>query len=488
MPTRQCRASSFRRGGAWTKVVIFVSLYLLLLQSLIESVVVLYLYGNKHIDSKMAPSLLFALTAVRLIPVIAWPSLISLLWAVGVSCALHRAVVIISVLAVLTVCLYFCSRELCKRPYDVSLLGVYSHQCSSRDGSILSASTLYSQKGLGHDILCVCRHSDVTYYRAPYRTPSDDGGSWESRPSIPQLAPIRSTSFLRFSPDQEAEAEYLSETIFSRRASTSTAQDRFQPQEQALPELPGANLRPQSIHTRNQSSFSSLRRFLPKSLPVSVPLSSDPQIRALAEATAHIDLGKQELQKDGPVSEEPKAVEPSSESISLPLKGNNQLPTTQDSENNISTSLPSSTTMNFAECPEIKHNTQTAPLLPTLKPKSNPTPSFWSTLPIHSQHNPLRMNSNTMGNPRRHSQNLSQNLFGPPHIPRYTQSQRFPDVQYQFQHRYQQRGLRRSRSSTFGNMKFAPVPGHLDCIRETGASINKLPMDDGRIPNRTQDN
>ncbi|KAL4996319.1 hypothetical protein BDV10DRAFT_196022 [Aspergillus recurvatus] len=590
MPTMHYRAISPKRGGAWTKVVIFVSLYVLLLQSLIEWVVVLYLYGNKHVDSKMAPSLIFALIASFLtVPLVilhsflAWQynrvlryasqkamlhtmctyilrlttivwlgaSVAGLVvvsqqayclpdgapgsfWDVGVSCALHRAVVIVSVLSFLTVCLYFCSRELCERPYDVSLLGVYSYQRSSRDGSILSASTLYSEKGLERDILCVCRYPDVAYGRAPYMTPGSDSGDSKSMPSIQQPAPIRSTSFPRFSPDPEAEAEYLSGTTvtlgtqselqpsISRTPSTATAQYRFQAQEQTIPELPGASLRRQSTHTRNQSSLSSLRRFLPKSLPVSVPLSSDPQIRALAEATTtHVDLEKQKLQKEESVSEELKAPEPPESPPSAP-KEDNQLLITQDTENSTFTSLPRSTTMSSAEAPEVithvpapvpAHNpltirrsntTQTASVPSTLSPKSNPTPSSWSTLLGPTQHSPLRMNSNTMRIPRRHSQNLNQNQFGAPHIPRYTQSQRFPgprgynrysrqlrrnasDVQYQYQYRYRQQGLRRPRSSTFGNMSIASMPGHLDCIRETGASIDELPMDDGRIPGRTQD-
>ncbi|KAL6237623.1 hypothetical protein BDW75DRAFT_76268 [Aspergillus navahoensis] len=583
MPTMQYRAISPKRGGAWTKVIIFVSLYVLSLQSLIEWVVVLYLYGNKHVDSKMAPSLIFALIASFLtVPLLilhsflAWhynrvlgyasqkamlhavctyilrlttivwlgASVAGLVvvsqqayclpddtpgsfWNVGVSCALHRAVVIVSVLSFLTVCLYFCSRELCEHPYDVSLLGVYRPQRSSREDSILSASTLYSEKGLKRDILCICRHPDVTYGRAPYMKPSDDSSDSKGTPSIRQPASIRSASFLRFSPDLEAEVEYLSGTTvtpgtqselqpgISRTPSTATAQDRFQAQEQALPELPGAALRPQSTHIRNQSSLSSLRRFLPKSLPVSAPLSLDPQIRALAEATTHVDLEKQEFQKEGSVPEEPKAPEPPAESPSSPSK-DHQLRTTQDFEKSTSTSLPRSTTVNSAEAPEVippapAHNpltirrsntTQTASLPPTLNLKSNPTLSSWSTLLGPTQHNPLRMNSNTMRIPRRHSQNLSQHQFGAPHIPRYTQSQRFPgpggynrysrqlrrnasDVQYQYQYQYQQQGLRRPRSSTFGNMSIASVPRHLDCIRETGASIDELPMDDGRIPGRT---
>ena len=54
-----------KKAGSWTKVVIFVSLYVLLLESVIEWALVLYLYGNRLVDSNMAPSLILALVAVR---------------------------------------------------------------------------------------------------------------------------------------------------------------------------------------------------------------------------------------------------------------------------------------------------------------------------------------------------------------------------------------------------------------------------------------
>lgn len=52
------------RGGSWTKVAIFISLYVLLLESVIEWALVLYLYGNGRVDRKMTPSLILALVAV----------------------------------------------------------------------------------------------------------------------------------------------------------------------------------------------------------------------------------------------------------------------------------------------------------------------------------------------------------------------------------------------------------------------------------------
>lgn len=58
------RSMSHRRSGSWTKVVIFISLYVLLLESLIEWALVLYLYADRRVDSKMTPSLILAIVAV----------------------------------------------------------------------------------------------------------------------------------------------------------------------------------------------------------------------------------------------------------------------------------------------------------------------------------------------------------------------------------------------------------------------------------------
>lgn len=53
-----------RREGSWTKLVIFIALYVLILQSILEWVLVLYLYGNGQVDSKMTLSVVLALVAV----------------------------------------------------------------------------------------------------------------------------------------------------------------------------------------------------------------------------------------------------------------------------------------------------------------------------------------------------------------------------------------------------------------------------------------
>lgn len=48
--------------------MIFISLYIMLLESLTEWVIVVYLYAIKQVDSKMTPSLVLSLIAVCLYP------------------------------------------------------------------------------------------------------------------------------------------------------------------------------------------------------------------------------------------------------------------------------------------------------------------------------------------------------------------------------------------------------------------------------------
>lgn len=66
------RSMPHRKNGSWTKVVIFISLYVLLLESLIEWALVLYLYAYRHVDSKMTPSLILAIVAVRVPIMVDW--------------------------------------------------------------------------------------------------------------------------------------------------------------------------------------------------------------------------------------------------------------------------------------------------------------------------------------------------------------------------------------------------------------------------------
>ncbi|KAI9373772.1 hypothetical protein BJX61DRAFT_363480 [Aspergillus egyptiacus] len=572
-----------RRGGAWAKVVIFVSLYVLLLESLIQWVVVLYLYGNRHVDSKMAPSLILALIAsfltvplVVLHSVLAWQCnrvigyesqrkmlrtvctyLLRLtilvwlgasvsgvvvvsqqayclpdtangsFWNVGVSCALHRAVVIVSVVSFITVCLYFCSRELCERPHDISLLGVYRPLHSSRDGSILSGSTLQSEKSLKNDILCVCRHPDVTYGRNPYMTPGSISDKSRYTPSIRQPTPFRPTSFLQFGADPNAEVEYSPGTTFttrdlqpdlyptgvSRTPSAATAQTALQAHDQALAELPsGPDLQYPSTPKRDHSASSSQHRFLPKCLPVSRPLSADPEIRALAEENAQIDLEKQGSPKKNPATEKLEPPNRAEKSPQIPPKDSQ--PAQESSTTSTSTPAirPRSISNTSSEAPEVI--TLPAPLhirRSNTSPSNNyynnchppivPTP--WSTILNPTQPRPPVHNNapHTRRQSQRHSHNFEPLNSNP--MPRHTQSQRHPGQRhhnryprqfrsdgggmYQYQYQYQHgpgpnpgpgsgpgTGLRRPRRRTLSGLSVASVPGHLDAIRETGTSIEEV--------------
>ncbi|KAL4951540.1 hypothetical protein BDW69DRAFT_201409 [Aspergillus filifer] len=563
------QAMASKRGGAWARVVIFVSLYVLLLEAIFQWVVVLYLYGNKYVDSKMVPSLIFALVASFLtvpqvvlhsllawqykkvlgyanqkavlhnvciyllrITTVAWlgASVSGLVvisqqayclpvasggsyWQVGVSCTLHRAVVIVSVISFITICLYFCSRELCECPYNVWLLGVYHHKRTRQDGSILSASTLNNGKGSKRDLLCVCSHSDLTYGQVPFI----DLRNSEKFGTVPGLhipAQVRPTSFQDVSPVSDAEAECLSGTtvasgprydVFSssvfRTPSTLTTQSSVPAENEALPELPSATFQRPSKHTRNKSSGSSLRRFLPRSLPASLPLSSDPQIRALAEANARVDLERQEHKEGEHGSEESKP--PALPTVTPPPPPKSEQPsvTTQTIEGTTA-SLPKSSSMSSADAPEVvtpaplnihRSNTaQTAPISPT----ANLTLTPWDTLLRSNPPHPLRMN--TMHIPQWPSQSSGRFEQTYTQRPRYTQSQRFPGTanrnrnsrhvrrnETEIIRHYQKPGARRPRSSTFGNISVASVPGHLDCIRETGASIDELPGSEVRPTSRS---
>jgi hypothetical protein len=51
-------------GGAWARVAIFIALYALLLESVIEWVLVIYLYAMQRVDTKMMPSMILPLVAV----------------------------------------------------------------------------------------------------------------------------------------------------------------------------------------------------------------------------------------------------------------------------------------------------------------------------------------------------------------------------------------------------------------------------------------
>lgn len=53
-----------RKEGTWTKLVIFIALYVLTLESILQWVLVLYLYGNAQVDHKITLSVVLSLVAV----------------------------------------------------------------------------------------------------------------------------------------------------------------------------------------------------------------------------------------------------------------------------------------------------------------------------------------------------------------------------------------------------------------------------------------
>ena len=210
----------------------------------------------------------------------------------------------------ITICVYFCSRELCDRPYDISLLGVYKKPHRSRDGSITSNSSWDSEDTLKNDVLYFCRRPDATYGAQDLHWSTSEGTIAEKPVDVPGIqcpAPVRAKPQLQLSTNPAPEtAEIMSGSAVSSNGTVSnpvsltstvlTSQTTNEPHGQAPSELSGAPEVPQIpakfSHKRNKSSVS-LRKFFPKSLPISLPLSADPQIRALSNPNVHSDLAKQ---------------------------------------------------------------------------------------------------------------------------------------------------------------------------------------------------
>lgn len=214
-----------------------------------------------------------------------------------------------------TICVYFCSRELCDRPYDVSLLSIHNHLYRSRDGSIRSKTSWDSENTLKNDVPQL-RRPDGTYgITGPYWSSED---ALLEKPidisSIQYPVPARVKPELKLSTNFATDnTEYMSGSVTSPNTERPT-DERTMPSDPApftstaptsgvannseqpnfVAELAGAAETQQSPtnsgHRRNKSSFSSLRKKLPKSLPVSLPLSADPQIKALSNANIYYDL------------------------------------------------------------------------------------------------------------------------------------------------------------------------------------------------------
>ncbi|KAJ5360197.1 hypothetical protein N7517_009388 [Penicillium concentricum] len=527
-----------RKEGTWTKLVIFVALYMLLLESILEWVLVLYLYGNGQVDSKMTLSVVLGLVASFLsVPLVSLQSLVAWqynniggfgtqktvlhnvctyvlrldlllwlatsvaglvvaaqqvyclpegthasFWRVGISCAFHRASVIVSVVSMVTVCTMYCARQLCDRPYDVSLLGIYKRQMVNRDGSIVSGNSWDSEETLKNEILYLCRQHDGN---GPGEFWSADpiANRVNCHPSIRHPAPIRLRPQLRvntdpgstygeimsgttISPDtlhrispgsQSQASEFYPISCTSTTMSSQTANElRALLSDASVPQLP-ALPQENTHHKRGKSSLSSLRRLLPKSFPLSLPLSSDPQIQALADPNAASDVEKQVVTPNSM----PKGI-PESTTYQVVANGNTpnassaSLP--QSPANTLSKPMPAhpeghhtrTMTMNSADAPEVVptpssppkvRRSQTAYTMPAARsihhphhpnfiprPPSLPRPRAYSQSRRHapgpkmhpdSTRKTVQQQKNIIHYPVR----SSSYHFDPNHLPRHSQSQ-----------------------------------------------------------------
>lgn len=274
-----------------------------------------------------------------------------------------------------TVCTMYCARELCDRPYDVSILGIYRRREIMRDGSVVSGNSWDSEETLKNEILYLCRQHDGNG-TGEFWSVDPIANKVNCHPSIRHPAPVRLRPQLRVNTDPGSTyGEIVSGTSISPETlhrispeSQSVAHD-FYPisrtstvmtthtanelrallSDAPVPKVPVIP-KQYANHKRGKSSLSSLRRLLPKSFPLSLPLSADPQIRALADPNRASDVEKQ-------------VVTPNS----MP-KGISQSPTyqlaTTNTPNASSTTLPQPTpkfkeghartmTMNSADAPEV---------------------------------------------------------------------------------------------------------------------------------------
>lgn len=206
----------------------------------------------------------------------------------------------------ITICIYFCSRELCDRPYDVSLLGLYNQQNRTRDGSITSNTSWDSENTLKNDMLYYCRRPEPTYGVPGLHWPSNNGTMFEKPEDVTaiQPAPFRAKPQLKLSTTLIPEtAEFRSGSVspmaaasetdpVSRSSTVLTSGINDPPLIAELPAPDVPHIPTKFSHKRQKSSMS-LRKFLPRSFPMSLPLSDDPQIRALSNPNICFDLEKE---------------------------------------------------------------------------------------------------------------------------------------------------------------------------------------------------
>jgi hypothetical protein len=215
-------------------------------------------------------------------------------------------------------------------------------------------------------------------------------------------------------------------------------------------------------HKRQKSSLSSLRRFLPRSFPLSLPLSSDPQIRALADPNAASDVEKQvvtpnRMPKNVPQSTTLQVTGSSSQDVS-PISSTQDADQPRAPKKEHSEGHTRTMTMNSADAPEVVPSAVTtppkvrrsqtacpmpAPRHPQAHPNFIPGPhqprkhpqSRRSSNPqmqmamqmAMSQHPPIRRSTTAQPTTLVHYPSRSPSYhFDPSYVPRHSQSQYHP--------------------------------------------------------------
>lgn len=448
----------------------------------------------------------------------------------------------------------YCARELCDRPYDVSIIGIYKRSQALRDGSVFSTHSWDSDETLKNEILNLCRQHDGKAGEEPwFFDPLAD--KVNCHPSIRHPAPVRLRPQLRINTNPASEyGEIASGTTvspdgslsrlspggqtivsefypISRTSTVMTSQTAYESHtllsDFAIPKVPAIPAQFTSNHKRGKSSLSSFRRFLPKSFPLSLPLSSDPQILALADPNAVSDVEKQV------VTPSPSSKNIAANDTDVPANATQTSPASSATQTSPNSMRPTETqpeghartmTMNSADAPEVVmsaepskvRRSQMACLAQTTmsihhphhphyipRPPITPSPRKYSSscrqnsavLPQHAEPPrrttsrqthavpyPVRNNSYSFDKhhmPRHTQSQYHANWY--PHPPRWTNQQVFdpsrsvPNLQRRNDVEVIYPSTRRPRSSTHGGFN-----GPLSCIMESG-SIPQGSIDDSKF-------
>lgn len=448
----------------------------------------------------------------------------------------------------------YCARELCDRPYDVSIIGIYKRSQALRNGRVFSSHSWDSDETLKNEILNLCRQHDGKADEEPwFFDPLAD--KVNCHPSIHHPAPVRLRPQLRVNTNPGSEyGEIASGTTMSPDGSLSrlspggqTIVSDFYPisrtstimtsqtacesrtllSDFAVPKVPEIPAQYTTNHKRGKSSLSSFRRFLPKSFPLSLPLSSDPQILALADPNAASDVEKQV------VTPSPSSKNIAATAANAPASKTQESSTSSTTQTSPTSAKPANTkpeghartmTMNSAEAPEVVmpaeparvRRSQTASLAqPTMSihhphhphyvpgPAIPPLPRKYSSscrqnsavLPLHVE--PQRRKTSRQTHAVPYPVRSTSYSFGKHHMPRHTQNQhhanwypqppRWPKQQVYDPSRSVPNlprrsdveiiypSTRRPRSNTHGGFN-----GPLSCIMESG-SVPQVSVDDSKF-------